>query len=250
MENTGGAPASGIQQHVVQPGETLWAIARQYGLTVESLSASNGLPDADHILPGQRLLVAPGGGAVHRVEPGDCVWRLARRYGVDADAIVSRNRLERPDFLAVGQLLVIPGAAAPSSQSLAAAQVASRPAALAWPVRGRISSYFGPRWGRRHDGVDIAAAYGTPIRAAAAGRVRLAGWMGGYGRTVIIDHSGGLTTLYGHASQLLVRAGQRVAAGETVARVGSSGNSTGPHLHFEVRVGGKARNPLNYLGTP
>lgn len=113
-----------------------------------------------------------------------------------------------------------------------------------WPARGAVTSLFGWRHSRQHNGIDIAASYGTPIHAAQAGRVSYVGWHGGYGRTVILDHGDGLTTLYGHASRLLVSAGQTVVAGQEIARVGSSGFSQGPHLHFEIRLGGRPVDPL------
>jgi murein DD-endopeptidase MepM/ murein hydrolase activator NlpD len=120
-------------------------------------------------------------------------------------------------------------------------------AGFVWPVSGVVVSGFGMRWGRMHEGIDISASTGTPIRAAAAGTVIWSGWRGGYGNAVIIDHGGGLSTVYAHASALLVSQGQRVAQGQTIALVGSTGNSSGPHLHFEVRVNGVAVDPLLYL---
>jgi len=116
-----------------------------------------------------------------------------------------------------------------------------------WPVNGVVVSGFGMRWGRMHEGIDIAASTGTPIWAAAGGTVIWSGWRGGYGNCVVVDHGNGLATLYAHASALLVGVGQRVSQGETVALVGSTGNSSGPHLHFEVRVNGVAADPLLYL---
>ena len=116
-----------------------------------------------------------------------------------------------------------------------------------WPVSGAVVSGFGMRWGRMHEGVDITASSGTPIWAAASGTVIHAGWLGGYGNLVVVDHGGGLSTAYAHASAILVGVGQDVSQGETVALVGSTGNSSGPHLHFEVRVNGTAVDPLLYL---
>ena len=116
-----------------------------------------------------------------------------------------------------------------------------------WPVNGPVVSGYGMRWGRLHEGIDIAASTGTPIWAAAAGTVIYAGWLGGYGNLVVVDHGNGLATAYAHASAILVAVGQQVAQGETVSLVGSTGNSSGPHLHFEVRVNGVAVDPLLYL---
>ncbi|HET9596651.1 MAG TPA: M23 family metallopeptidase, partial [Anaeromyxobacteraceae bacterium] len=121
------------------------------------------------------------------------------------------------------------------------------PGRLSWPVQGVLYSRFGPRQGQRHDGIDIAAPEGTPIGAAAAGAVVYAGSQSGYGSIVILRHDGGLLTLYAHASALLVRQGDRVAAGQPIARVGRSGRTSGPHLHFEVREGTRPRNPLFFL---
>jgi murein DD-endopeptidase MepM/ murein hydrolase activator NlpD len=120
-------------------------------------------------------------------------------------------------------------------------------AGLIWPCDGVVTSGFGVRWGRMHEGIDIGCAYGAPNRAAAAGTVIYAGWLGGYGNLVVIDHGNGLSTAYAHASSILVSVGQRVSQGETVSLVGSTGHSTGPHLHFEVRINGVAVDPLLYL---
>lgn len=118
---------------------------------------------------------------------------------------------------------------------------------LIWPVLGRISSTFGPRWGRMHEGLDIAAPTGTPIRAAASGTVIHSGWLGGYGNLVVIDHGGGLATAYAHQSAVAAGNGAVVGQGQVIGYVGSTGNSTGPHLHFEVRLNGVAQDPLGYL---
>ena len=120
-------------------------------------------------------------------------------------------------------------------------------AGFIWPVDGTVVSGFGMRWGRMHEGIDISAGMGTPIRAAAAGTVIHAGWLGGYGNLVVLDHGDGLATAYAHASAILVAVGQSVSQGETISLVGSTGNSSGPHLHFEVRVNGSAVDPLLYL---
>jgi murein DD-endopeptidase MepM/ murein hydrolase activator NlpD len=120
-------------------------------------------------------------------------------------------------------------------------------AGFIWPVNGPVTSGFGMRWGRMHEGIDIAAGSGTPIRAAAAGRVVYAGWMSGYGNLVAIDHGGGVSTAYGHQSSIAVGNGQVVSQGQTIGYVGCTGHCFGPHLHFEVRINGSPVDPLGYL---
>jgi murein DD-endopeptidase MepM/ murein hydrolase activator NlpD len=120
-------------------------------------------------------------------------------------------------------------------------------AGLIWPVRGRITSGFGMRWGRMHTGIDIAAGSGTAIHAARGGTVIASGWQGGYGNVVIVSHGGGMSTLYAHQSRRAASDGQRVSQGDVIGYVGSTGHSTGPHLHFEVRIGGSPVNPRRYL---
>jgi murein DD-endopeptidase MepM/ murein hydrolase activator NlpD len=118
---------------------------------------------------------------------------------------------------------------------------------LIWPVSGPVVSGFGMRWGRMHEGIDIAAGYGTPINAAASGTVIFSGWMSGYGNFVIIDHGGGMATAYGHQSSIAVGGGQTVSQGQVIGYVGCTGHCFGPHLHFEVRINGSPVDPLGYL---
>jgi murein DD-endopeptidase MepM/ murein hydrolase activator NlpD len=118
---------------------------------------------------------------------------------------------------------------------------------LMWPVSGPVTSPFGWRWGRMHEGIDIGVPTGTPIGAAAAGTVIYSGWMGGYGNLVVIDHGGGLSTAYGHQSSIAVSVGQSVAQGQVIGYVGCTGHCFGPHLHFEVRINGTPVDPLGYL---
>ncbi|HEY0487298.1 MAG TPA: peptidoglycan DD-metalloendopeptidase family protein [Mycobacteriales bacterium] len=176
-----------------------------------------------------------------------------------ADLRTRRDLLQQAD--ATVRALV----AAHEAQAAAAARAAravdpgtARPGAVdpgtvpvtgAWvrPAVGPLSSTFGPRWGTFHYGDDIAARYGSVIRAASAGTVMFARWYGGYGNAVQIDHGGGIWTRYGHSSELLVTAGEYVTAGQPIALVGSTGDSTGPHLHFEVRVNGNAIDPLPFM---
>ena len=137
-----------------------------------------------------------------------------------------------------------------AAQARSSSSQASRPpssAGFIWPTSGTLTSGFGWRWGRMHEGIDIAAPTGTPISAAASGTVIYAGWMGGYGNLVVIDHGNGLATAYGHQSSIAVGSGTYVSQGQTIGYVGSTGHSTGPHVHFEVRVNGSPVDPLGYL---
>jgi murein DD-endopeptidase MepM/ murein hydrolase activator NlpD len=141
----------------------------------------------------------------------------------------------------------IQAAQASSSSYTASSDSTPSAAGFIWPVSGPVVSPFGMRWGRMHEGIDIAAAYGTPIQAAASGRVVYAGWMDGYGNLVAIDHGGGLSTAYAHQSSIASGVGQTVSQGQTIGYVGCTGHCFGPHLHFEVRVNGTPVDPLGYL---
>jgi murein DD-endopeptidase MepM/ murein hydrolase activator NlpD len=134
-------------------------------------------------------------------------------------------------------------------QSSGSSSYSSTPSSsgLIWPVNGPVVSGFGMRWGRMHEGIDIAVGYGTPIHAAASGTVAFSGWMDGYGNFVIIDHGGGMATAYGHQSAIAVGGGQSVSQGQVIGYVGCTGHCFGPHLHFEVRINGSPVDPLGYL---
>jgi murein DD-endopeptidase MepM/ murein hydrolase activator NlpD len=214
----------------------------------------------------------PGGpGVIHHVQSGENLYRIGLRYGVPADEIARANGIRDVTSLSVGQRLYIPGARERLRASAAeihrgrgassglggdTAEARSKAKKLArsqsglkflWPVRGRLSSRFGMRSGRPHEGVDIAAQRGTPIFAAESGRVIFSGRMRGYGNVVIVKHAGRYRSVYAHASRLWVRKGEFVERGQKVAEVGSTGRSSGPHLHFEIRRSETPQNPLAYL---
>jgi murein DD-endopeptidase MepM/ murein hydrolase activator NlpD len=154
-----------------------------------------------------------------------------RRWVSEANALAAADARVR------GQLAASQGAGDTTPSS----------AGLIWPVNGPVTSPFGYRWGRLHAGIDIAVPYGTPIHAAAAGTVVLAGWTGGYGNYTCIDHGGGLATCYAHQSSYAVSGGAQVGQGQVIGYVGNTGHSFGPHLHFEVRINGTPVDPLGYL---
>ena len=142
----------------------------------------------------------------------------------------------------------VDGRAGPSTWRALRKPPVSCPIRLGWPLRGRIASPFGPRWNRFHEGVDISAPEGETIGASRAGRVVFAGWNDGFGQLVVLAHHRGVTTYYAHLSKILVVVGQRLSAGDTLGRVGHTGDATGPHLHFEVRLRGASVDPLPALG--
>ena len=212
----------------------------------------------------------PGGpGVIHHVEKGETLYRIGLRYKVPAKEIAKANGIRDVTQLRPGQRLYIPGARKRLQTSTRAASRGDhgrasgdrkearrrvREAArietslqFAWPVRGRLSSRFGMRGGKPHEGVDIAAKRGTPIFAAESGRVIQSGRMTGYGKVVVVKHAGRYRTLYAHASKLLVRKGEFVERGQKIAEVGTTGRSTGPHLHFEIRRAETPQNPIPYL---
>lgn len=245
----------------VQSGDVIGAIAQAFGVSVESILWENGLSARSYIRPGDVLDIPPGTGLYHTVASGDTVSKIARLYDVEAAEIVEFNRLQKDGAdIVVGEKLFVPDGIKPTPRVVSAPRpqtfVSVTPPAPSvqapagsgyiWPTAAtRITQYFG--W--RHTGVDIAGPIGTPLYAARAGTVikSQCGWNGGYGCYVILDHGGGVNTLYAHASQLYVTVGQQVSQGQTLAAMGSTGNSTGPHIHFEVRVNGSRQNPLKYV---
>lgn len=194
----------------------------------------------------------------HLVRPGETVYHIAHVYGVSVQSLLDANHLSDARELRVGQSLLIPGAYTYASlggaERAAAGALWNVPRAsrqFAWPLwLGEVTSGFGMRHGTMHDGVDIAAPVGTAVHAADSGVVVFVGTLNGYGNTVIVRHSDNYVTVYGHNSRVLVSERARVARGQDIAEVGTSGRTTGPNLHFEVRYDNHAYNPLSYLAPP
>ncbi|MBV8139387.1 MAG: M23 family metallopeptidase [Deltaproteobacteria bacterium] len=191
------------------------------------------------------------------VKSGDTVYRIAARFAISTTALMNANGISNPRDLRVGQVLTIPGAYRGSPPAYAGSshafpyrgERASRQ--FGWPISdGMVSSGFGIRNGAMHQGIDIAAPEGTPVHAADGGTVIFSGALHGYGNVVIIGHDDDYATVYGHNQVNLVREGERVVRGQTIARIGTSGRTTGANLHFEVRYQNVAHNPLAYLPEP
>ena len=243
-----------ITAYVVSNGDSLWSIANHFNLSIDTLFACNTLKDPDYLKPGTTLQIPNQDGLFHKISKGDTLSKISENYKTDTKRIVSANPGLDLDTLTIGEKVFIPGASPASSvYSISDGKSVSYSRNFRWPVVGRINSPFG--WRRHpitrkrsfHTGVDIKARTGTIIRAAQGGRVAYSGWMGGYGRVVVVNHGNGYSTLYAHCSRLLVRKGTKVSSGQAIAKVGSSGRTTGPHLHFEVRKNNKPINPLKVL---
>lgn len=241
-----------IYLYTVQPGDTLWDIAQEHGVSVITLMGANPEVSAWRLQVGESIRILSVDGVIHEIEAGDTIAGLADEYDVDLLTIIQANSLDDPEALVAGREIIIPGAEPDIVHTVTVASGGQKYATsitgdYLWPVYGTITSHYGWRWGRMHTGLDIGAPHGTTIVASRAGLVTRSGWYGGYGYTVVLDHGDGITTLYAHVSTLLVSYGQWVEAGQAIARVGSTGYSTGPHLHFEVRVNGGSVDPLDVL---
>ncbi len=172
--------------------------------------------------------------------------------GTRQQKLTDLSKLSSQDRADAEEIDALQAASAALTERIRAAQGQSSSttpssAGLIWPVSGPVTSPFGWRWGRLHEGIDIGVSYGTPIHAAASGTVIYCGWESGYGNLTVLDHGGNLATAYGHQSSIAVTCGQHVSQGDVIGYVGSTGHSTGPHLHFEVRINGSPVDPMGYL---
>ncbi|NLI93995.1 MAG: peptidoglycan DD-metalloendopeptidase family protein [Peptococcaceae bacterium] len=267
------------KKYTVQQNDTLWAIARKNDMWVEELLAGNkGLTEDSVIQPGQEIkivktqpyltVIAKGTKVVDEVIPFDVVTNtdsklatgksVVKQEGKDGEKIVTYNYVEKNGSIVDKQVVKEEVVTQPVKQIIAkgparapvyvgTSRGSGSVSGLIWPISGSITSYYGYRHGGFHTGLDIDGVTGQPYTAAAAGKVTFAGWDGGYGYCIIIDHGNGVATRYGHSSKLLVHVGDTVSRGQTIGLVGSTGRSTGSHLHFEVIINGSTVNPLSYL---
>lgn len=237
-----------ISIYVVREGDTLSSIARMYGVTENTIRWSNDLNSKSVIRKDQQLIILPISGIKYTVKKGDTLKTIASSFNADQNEILSYNNLSSASDFKVGEEIIIPNGelGAPVTKSsnskpssggtLAAATKTSTAGYLIRPVAGgkRTQGIHG------HNGVDLASSLNTPIVAAASGKVLIAkqdGWNGGYGNYVVISHPNGMQTLYAHLNSVSVSVGQNVSQGAMIGKMGSTGKSTGSHLHFEVRGG-------------
>lgn len=250
-------PRDKVISYVVETGDTVSGIAQKFGISVATILWSNDLTYYSMIKPGNILKIPPTTGLIYTVSKGDTLSSIAKKYSADADKILATNKLSTADQISIGLELIIPDGIRPADKIVATkitntkniiipskAEITNTGTKLLWPATGRITQYYS--W--RHTGLDIAAKSGTAVYAAESGTVETSGWnAGGYGYYIIINHGNGIQTLYAHSSKLLVSKGEKVSRGQTIMLMGSTGRSTGSHLHFEVRVGGYKKNPLSYI---
>lgn len=249
-----------IIKYTVEEGDTISTIAANFGISVNTILWENDLNAHSVIRPGQSLEILPISGVAYTVKSGDTLGAISNKYDIDEDKILAYNKMSNANQLKAGEKLIIPGGTKSSYSSVqktsysgvsAITSIVKSPSAkpvagnkMNWPTQGaRITQYYS--W--RHQGLDIANKTGTPLYAADAGTIEFVGWSNGYGNNIIINHGGGKKTRYAHLSKFYVKRGQSVSKGETIGAMGSTGWSTGPHLHFEVIINGVKYNPLNYI---
>jgi len=241
----------------VVKGDNLWSISQRYDVKMSTIITTNNLKEISRLSVGQKLKLpitnmdiakaegysqdAAAEEIIYYVKKGESLWSISRDYNVKLEAIIAANSITDASKISAGQQLRIP--------NVLGARLSVNN--FIWPVRGRISSPYGMRVisGRKdfHAGIDICGPTGTNILAAESGRISYAGYMRGYGNVIILSHERGYSTVYGHNSVNLVKKGQYVKKGSIIGKVGRTGNASGPHLHFEIRLSGKPVNPLSYL---
>jgi LysM repeat protein len=236
-----------LTAYKVQARDTLEAIAKRSNLDLDTIISFNGVKDARAVIRGMVLTLPNHRGLRYRVRSGDSLSRLSQRFDVSIDDLLDWNNLSR-SVITVGQGLFIPGGRLGKNEL---SQVMGT--FFTWPVRGRLTSGFGmrisPITGTRmhHNGIDLANNPMTPVHAAASGRVAIVDYNPSYGNFIIIVHGNGFQTLYGHLRAAYVKKGAQVVQGQKIAAMGSTGASTGTHLHFSIFKNGRDVDPLKYL---
>jgi murein DD-endopeptidase MepM/ murein hydrolase activator NlpD len=252
-----------VEDYIVQPGDTASSIAASFDLSVSSILWANNLNTRTIIKPGDTLKIPPQDGVIHTIAKNDTIGSIAEKYQAEDISIVEANENINPSALAVGTTIFIPGGVPPAPKIVPVAKSpvvairnilspSSQPQratdlqnsnTLLWPAKSHhINQYYS--W--RHQALDIDGDVGNPAYAPESGKVEVAGWGSGYGYHIIINHGNGIKTLQGHFSKLLVEIGDTVERGDVIALIGSTGWSTGAHIHFEVRVNGTKVNPFTY----
>jgi murein DD-endopeptidase MepM/ murein hydrolase activator NlpD len=236
------------QQQVVEVDKAIENQQRLEAMLLERIAEFQ--EEVDLLAEDEAALQAEIATLIVQEEQRQAAIREAARIQAERERVAreeEERRLARAAALARREVPVAEAAVSRANAALVGAPSVGG-GSLIWPVNGKVTSNFGPRWGRQHNGIDIAANTGTTVASAGSGTVIAAGFSGGFGYRVLVQHNGGLVTLYAHLSSINVSTGQTVSAGSSLGGVGCSGSCTGPHLHFETRVGGTAYDPRSYLG--
>lgn len=250
-------PRDKTLDYEVKDGDTVSSIATAHGVSENTILWANDLSAKSPIKAGQKLKVLPVSGVSHEVDSGDTIFSIAKKYQANSQAILDFpfNDVGDDFQLASGQILIIPDGAPEQAPAQAPTQYLAQKETgpitalgngkFIWPASGQMAQFYS--W--YHPGIDISNTGGGPIHAADSGTVTVSHWEAtGYGNTIVIDHGNGFTTRYAHLSVLYSTVGQKVGRGDVLGMMGSTGRSTGTHLHLEIRNNGAAQNPLSFLG--
>lgn len=248
-------PRSDVQEYTVQSGDNVSTIAQKFKISINTILWANDLSSRSIIRPGDKLTILPVSGVMHKAKSGDTISAIAAKYDVEQNKILDYNNLASANQLSIGQSLIIPGGeitttyyasrGTPSISNIFKAPSSEKKSTgYIWPTSANhITQYY--HW--RHHAIDIGGSIGLPIYASAGGKIIKAGWSTGYGYNILLDHGNGQRTRYAHLSKFYVEYGESVNQGDVIGAMGSTGWSTGPHLHFEIIINGTLVNPLSYL---
>ncbi len=250
-----GEPLPPYFAYDVQRGDTVEKLAQRFGLQIDSILFNNfEIGRGELLQPGGQLTIPTKDGVVYTVRLGDTLFEVAENYAADVDDILAfeGNNLISADRLVEGSTVLLVGGSASVGFGFGAIGPVFAIPTFRWPMGGTLTDYYGSPRGNRfgfHTGIDMSAPFGTFIGAAAPGIVVLTGWDGSFGNTVLVDHGGGVLTRYAHMDHIDVFLGAWVDAGTLLGFVGTTGYSTGPHLHFEIIMGGVPQDPLVWLNS-
>ncbi len=241
-----------LREYIIKSGDNFWKIGKKQGYTVDTIVGCNPYMEKIVCYTGQSILLPSRGGSLHMVKSGEALSGIALDYAVEANEILAANFINREWGVIPGMWIFIPGAK-PRYLDASMRKLYSKRALFRSPLCGRYTSFMGKRihpvlgFSKFHNGIDIACPKGTWVGASAAGTVIAAGWGGAIGKHIKIDHHNGYITMYGHLSKINVRKARKVKRGQLIARSGSTGRVTGPHLHYTIWKNGRVVDPMDYL---
>ena len=247
--NSDGVIGVKYEEYTIGEGENLTTISRKIGVNLDTLVSVNKITNANKLKPGQKIIIPNRNGLLYTIKQNENIEEVASKYDIQLNRILAFNKIDEISDIEIGDDIFLPGAKYTLDERIEKfGQMFSLPVTVT-----RISSLFGYRVHpitkvrTKHTGVDIPGSLNTPVYAARKGKVIFAGYSGGYGNLVIVRHDKGYTTYYGHLNKITTKIGANVGVGVMIGRMGSTGNSTGSHLHFEVRRNGEALNPIDFI---